>query len=155
AGQCPLVVHTMYAASSTLEPLRSRHVPVYGDVNSAVLVLARLVDRMERPPTGIPPLPQPAAAVAPQIRDGYFEARVLMAAAGIPPVEARRVAELAEAQAVAAELGFPVVLKALGSSHKSDLGAVRLGIAGAAELETAFLDMALRLAPAGFSVERT
>jgi acetate---CoA ligase (ADP-forming) len=154
-GECPLVIHTMYSASSTLEPLRSMHVPVYGDVNSAVRVLAHLVDRMERPPTGIPPLPRPAAAAAPQIRDGYFEARVLMATAGIPLVEAHRVAELAEAQAAAAELGFPVVLKALGSSHKSDLGAVRLGIAGDAELETAFLDMALRLDPAAFSVERT
>ena len=155
AGQCPLIVHTMYAASSTLEPLRSRHVPVYGDVNSAVRVLARLVDLMERPPTGIPPLPRPGTARAPRVREGYFEARELVAAAGIPLVEARRVTELAQAQAVAAELGFPVVLKALGSSHKSDLGAVRLGIAGDAELKTAFVDMASRLAPAAFAVERT
>jgi len=155
AGHCPLVVHTMYAASSTLEHLRSRHVPVYGDVNSAVRVLARLVDRMERPPTGIPPLPRPGAARAPRVREGYFEARELVAAAGIPLVEARRVTELAEARAVAAELGFPVVLKALGSSHKSDLGAVRLGIAADAELKTAFVDMASRLAPAAFAVECT
>jgi acyl-CoA synthetase (NDP forming) len=73
--------------------------------------------------------------------------------AGIPFVRARQVATLQEAKAEAGELGFPIVLKALGSSHKSDLGAVKLGIRTDAELEAAFMDISHRLKPPGFSVE--
>ena len=152
SGERPLVVHSMYSAWPNLMALRSAHVPVYGDIDSAVRVLARLAEWMERPPSGVPPMP-PAAA-NPPAREGYFEARELMAAAGIPFIESRRAAGLAEAQAAAAELGFPVVLKALGSSHKSDVGGVRIGIGGEGELEAAFLDMLSRLQPAAFSVER-
>jgi acetyl coenzyme A synthetase (ADP forming)-like protein len=54
----------------------------------------------------------------------------------------------AEAAALAATtIGFPVVLKA-GSGrivHKSDVGAVRLGLASAGEVRDAFTDMATRL----------
>ena len=41
---------------------------------------------------------------------------------------ARRVESLDEARAAAAEIGYPVVLKALGLLHKSDAGGVVLGI---------------------------
>lgn len=54
-----------------------------------------------------------------------------------------------EAAAAAAQLGFPVVLKAYGSrlAHKSELGLVRIGIASAEELREAFASMAERAAP--------
>lgn len=148
----PLVVHSMYSGSPALKALRAARVPVYGDIHSAVRVLARLVEWKERPPSGVPPMPPPDAN--PAAREGYFQARELMAAAGIPFIDSRRVAALAEALAAAAELGFPVVLKALGSSHKSDVGGVRLGIAGEGELEAAFVDIASRLKPPVFAVER-
>jgi hypothetical protein len=65
-------------------------------------------------------------------------------------VEARSVATPASAAVAAAELGYPVVLKSLASEHKSDAGAVVLGIAGPAELDAAY-----RRVPAGpCSVER-
>jgi acyl-CoA synthetase (NDP forming) len=148
---CPLIVQTMYPRSPSIRAMRARRVAVYSDIQSAAQVLARLVERADRPPSGVPPLPEPLTL--PPIREGYFEARDMMAGAGIPFVRARQVTTLQEAKAEAAELGFPIVLKALGSSHKSDLRAVKLGIRSDTELEAAFTDIATRLKPPGFSVE--
>jgi acyl-CoA synthetase (NDP forming) len=148
---CPLIVQTMYPTSPSIRAMRSRRVPVYSDINAAVQVLARLVGRIDRPPSGVPSLPEPR--IRPPIREGYFESRELMAGAGVPFARSHRVSTVEEAQSAAAELGFPVVLKALVSSHKSDLGAVKLGIVSESELEAAFMDMSARLRPPGFSVE--
>jgi acetate---CoA ligase (ADP-forming) len=150
-NNCPLIVQTMYPASPSIRAMRSRHVAVYSDIQAAVRVLARMVRRTERPPSGVPSLPDPEDL--PPIREGYFEARDLMAGAGVPFVAARHVRTLPEARAAAAELGFPVVLKALGPSHKSDLGAVKLSIESEPELDAAFTDISAHLKAPGFSVE--
>ena len=148
-----LVVQTMFPESASSQVLRSRRVPVYADIDSAINVLARLVARSHQTPARVPALPS-ATSVA-LIDEGYFGARELMASAGIPFVEAHRVGSLGEARVAADELGYPVVLKALGSSHKSDAGGVRLGIAGPGELEAALTEMVARLGTATFSLERT
>jgi acyl-CoA synthetase (NDP forming) len=127
-------------------------VPLYGDIRSAVQVLARLVTNAQHSPAGVPDLP-PTAGGEP-VREGYFQARELIASAGIPFVEARPVIDVAEARRAAAAIGYPVVLKALGSVHKSDAGGVRAGIVDEVALEAALADMATRLQPTGFSVER-
>ena len=148
----PLVVQTMYPASPSIRALRSRQVPVYADIQSAVHVLARLAEHSEHLPWGVPTMPPPTAeSPAP---NGYFEARDLMAGAGVPFVVAHQVTNVSEARVAAKEIGYPVVLKALGSSHKSDTGGVRLGIDGEAELTSAFKDMAARLKPPAFAVEQ-
>jgi acyl-CoA synthetase (NDP forming) len=148
----PLMVHTMYPASPSIRAIRSRHVPVYADIEAAVHVLGRLVARSEQPPSGVPALP--AAITASPVLESYFEARALMADAGIPFVKACQVWKLTEAQFAASDLGYPVVLKALGSSRKSDRGGVQVGIAGEGALEAAFMEMKSRLKPPAFSVER-
>jgi acyl-CoA synthetase (NDP forming) len=148
----PLIAHTMYPHSPPAEALRSRQVPVYDDIAGAARMLARIVEWRGQTPTGVPTLPDQATHQL--IQQGYFEARELLSGVGIPFVEAHRVTTLAEAQSAARELSFPVVLKALVSSHKSDAGGVRLGIAGEGELEAVFTDMVSRLKPAAFSVER-
>ena len=148
----PLVVQTMYPASPSIRALRSKKVPVYADIQSAVNVLARLAEHSEQTPWGVPAVPPPTAqSLAP---NGYFEARDLMEAAGVPFVKARQVVNLAEAKAGAKEIGYPVVLKAVGSSHKSDNGGVRLGIEGEPGLVSAFKEMTARLKPPAFSVEQ-
>lgn len=152
AAERPLIVQTMYPSSAASKTLRSLHVPVFGDIQSAVAVLARLVERSAHAPSGIPALPR-RAPVSSVVED-YFAARGVMADASIPMVESRPVATRAQALHAARELGFPVVLKALGASHKSDAGGVRLGIESEGELEAAFADMASRLHPVTFSVER-
>ena len=66
----------------------------------------------------------------------------LLAAAGVH-VPASRVAGTAdEAVAAAEELGFPVVVKALGIAHKSDVGGVRLDLRSAEEVREAMSMMA-------------
>jgi acyl-CoA synthetase (NDP forming) len=152
AGGRPLFVHTMYPSEPPSKALRTRGVPVFADIATAALVLGRMADRAERTVSGIPAVPPPAAH--PPVREGYYETRELLSAAGIPFVQARRVVRLDEALAAARELGFPVVLKALGAAHKSDVGAVKLGIGSEAELEAAFADMRARLKAPAFSVER-
>ena len=47
-----LVVQTMYPASPSIRALRSRHVPVYADIQSAVHVLERLAEHADAPALG-------------------------------------------------------------------------------------------------------
>jgi acyl-CoA synthetase (NDP forming) len=146
----PLVVHTMFWASAPAWALRKRGIPVFRDVGAAVSGIARLAEREEQQPWGVPDLPpahEPAAAA------GYFEARGLIAASGIAFAEARRVTSWDEARSAAEELGFPLVLKALGSLHKSDQGGVAVGLADEAALERAYSDLIDRLGPPELSVE--
>jgi acyl-CoA synthetase (NDP forming) len=56
------------------------------------------------------------------------EAKTSLAAHGLAVPQGRRVADADEAVMVAEALGFPVVLKALGLAHKSELAAVKLNL---------------------------
>ena len=147
----PVVAQTMYAAAPAADDLRRGGVPVYRSIERAVGVLARLAARAEAPPRGVPALPagEPACAGT-----GYADARALLAAGGVPFVAARTVTGPAGAVAAAAELGYPVVLKALGLLHKSDAGGVVVGLGDEAALTRAIGDLQERLAPPAFSVER-
>lgn len=92
------------------------------------------------------------------------EAKDLLQAAGLPVVATRVVGpDAAQAQAAAAEIGFPVALKILSHtiSHKSDVGGVRLNIGSAAELGEACASMLARVRELrpdadvqGFTVQR-
>lgn len=82
--------------------------------------------------------------------DGYLspaDAFALLAEAGIPVAPHEVVASLDGLCDAARRLGFPVVLKALGSAlvHKTDLGAVAVGLRDADEVVAAARDMAERL----------
>ena len=148
-----LVVHTMYPASPTSQHLRRLGVPVYADVDAAAFALGRLADRMVNPPLGVPaPLPSPTPSAT--VPTDYFGTRQLLAAAGIPFGEARLVESEQAAIAAASAIGYPVVLKAVGRTHKSDAGGVRLAIAGAEQLTEAFREMRARLPATSFSVEK-
>lgn len=149
----PLAVQTMYPRGPAARILRSKGIPVYGDIEAAIATLARLADRALNPPTGVSELP-PQRGEDIHL-DGYFDARTLLSEAGVPFVEARRVTTTSEAREAAEELGYPVVLKALGLLHKSDAGGVALGIEGPEALERIFSEMATRLRAPGYSVERT
>jgi acyl-CoA synthetase (NDP forming) len=148
----PLVVQTMYPEGPAAAELRAGGVPVYGDIAAAVRSLERLTARADRDASGVPSVPARAGTTA---QSGYFEARGLLEEAGLSFVEARYAASPAEAVAAADELGYPVVLKALGLLHKSDAGGVVVGIESEAGLAAALADMATRLSPEGYAVERT
>lgn len=72
------------------------------------------------------------------------ESKELLAAAGIPVVEARLATSADEAATVASEVGFPVVLKVVSGdiSHKSDVGGVELNLADAAAVQAAYARIA-------------
>ncbi len=145
----PLVVQTMYAVSPTAAALREGGVAVYATIEAATAALAALVET--GPPPGAPPLPEPQPG---DVRDDYFAARGLLAAAGVPFVQASRVRTHDEVRATAAAFGYPLVLKALGTLHKSDAGGVIVGIEDDDALEMAFHDLLARLAPPELSLER-
>jgi acetate---CoA ligase (ADP-forming) len=68
---------------------------------------------------------------------------------GIPAVQARSAASPDQARAAAAAIGYPVAVKTdvPAIAHKSDVGGVRLGVAGPAELDAAYADLSARLGP--------
>jgi acetate---CoA ligase (ADP-forming) len=118
-------------SSPTVEELRAGGLPIYRDVESAAMTLARLATA--KTPPGVPQLPPRGVPIG---REGYWEARRAIAEAGVPLVKSCRVKsdDLAECVSAASELGYPVVLKASGLLHKSDAGGVVLDIADAKAL---------------------
>jgi len=146
----PLLAQAMYWKSSPARALRAGGVPVYRDIEATVDTLRHLVGQYEAHSPGVPDAGEPAPPI---VGDGYFESRELLAAAGVPFATARRADSVEAARAAAAELGYPVALKALGLLHKSDAGGVALGLADDAAVLAAATDMHERLAPEGFSVE--
>jgi acetyltransferase len=72
-----------------------------------------------------------------------YESKQILAAYGISTVETRLAGSADEAAAVAAQIGFPVVLKLNSETitHKSDVGGVRLDLATAEEVRHAYTTM--------------
>lgn len=124
----PLVANTPEQCA-VVDALRERGLPIYRDVESAVAVLARLADA--EPALGVSPLPPRQEPVR---AEGYWAARETLSAAGLPLVPARAVRDEDEAARAAAELGYPVVLKAAWLLHKSDAQGVALGLTDEDEL---------------------
>jgi len=147
-----IVVNTDRTTTEAARAARSAGVPVFRDPESVASVLAALVHDAERGPLGVAPLPDAETPIPSP--DGYWGAREVVAAVGIPLAGARRVTTLDAAVSAADDLGFPVVLKGLGLLHKSDEGGVALGIADADALVSVWTSMEARLRPDAYSVER-
>ncbi len=101
-----------------------------------------------------------AAEIASCLRrgDGWMtqeESAELLGAYGIPTLATSFASDPQEAAARAEKLGYPVVLKARGPTilHKTELGAVVLGLRGAQAVVAAADAMALRLKAAGHELE--
>lgn len=74
-------------------------------------------------------------------KDGYIEPhkiQALLDSAGIPRIPEAVVNAINDAVEAAAKLGYPVVMKAVGPVHKSDVGGVRLNIKTETEVKEAF-----------------
>jgi len=72
-----------------------------------------------------------------------YKSKQILSLCNIPVVEEKIVSDSVAAKAIAAEFGFPVVLKGLlaGEIHKTELGLVRTGISSVEEAETVFFDL--------------
>ena len=144
----PLVAQSMYADDRPNVALREGGVPVYWTIEAAAASLAALGQLPAA--TGPPALPE---QVTGPLDAGYFGSRALLAEAGVPFVAARSAHTREDVLAAAAEVGYPVVLKALGLLHKSDAGGVRVGLADADARVAAWADREGRLSPPEYSVE--
>jgi len=69
------------------------------------------------------------------------ESKSLLARCGVPVPSARVVRSAEEAAAAAEELGYPVVVKALGVTHKTEVEGVRLDLGSADEVSAAVMEM--------------
>jgi acetyl coenzyme A synthetase (ADP forming)-like protein len=142
--------------------------PIYRFPESAVRALGALHRYAQRPvrplPAAVPPARSAALAAARPGPDGYLapaDAFAVLEEIGVPVAPWRVVATADELAPAAAAVGFPVVLKAVGERlvHKSEMGAVAVGLRDAGELAAAAAAMRARLAahgvePGGFLVQR-
>jgi acetate---CoA ligase (ADP-forming) len=133
--------------------LRASGVPVLEGTRTGLLALRHLLDHAERPDPPCPAAPgprrqrwAPVLAVGPPAAAVLFD---LLRDYGIPAVRARAACTRAAALAAAADIGYPVVLKTdePAIAHKSDVGGVRLGLAGPQAAGAAYDDLAARLGP--------
>jgi acyl-CoA synthetase (NDP forming) len=69
------------------------------------------------------------------------ESKELLARVGVPFPSSRVVRDAAEASEAAEALGYPVVAKALGVAHKTEVGGVRLNLTSADEVSVAVKEM--------------
>jgi len=129
----------MALAPDFLAMMREHGIPLFSSPDRAMRAMARLADygRIRR---------QPAPAALPQAPLGLgivgmvpeYRAKQFLAAQGISVGDGALARDTAEAEAVAARIGYPVALKAQAAAlaHKSDAGGVILNVADAAALRS-------------------
>jgi acetyl coenzyme A synthetase (ADP forming)-like protein len=152
------VLAVLMAAHDPPRDLES--IPCYRFPEGAAAALARAASYAEwrqGPQGAVPELTGIEAAAARRVMDqalargaGWLsmaESESLLSAVGIPVLESRTVLTAEDAAEAAANAGFPVALKAIGSAlvHKSDVGGVRLRLKDSAAVNAAWQDMRKRL----------
>jgi acyl-CoA synthetase (NDP forming) len=144
-------------------------VPAFAFPEDAARALALAADHgawcadPERPEVRVAPAPRPeeaAAVIATALAEGggWLDAAAIAALArayGIPLAEARVTRSPTGAGRAAVELGLPVALKAIapGLLHKTDAGAVRLGLTTRAAVRRAAAQVSAAVAAAGHAVD--
>lgn len=147
----PLIAQSLVPESAPARALRDAGAPVFRDTARAVSALARAVTAAEAVPTPVADVP--TEDPCPPRGDGYFDARGLLADAGLEFPASVPVDDVDQALSAAREIGYPVALKAVGLLHKSDAGGVALGIDGDDALRRAFDAMAASISERPFAVE--
>jgi acetyl coenzyme A synthetase (ADP forming)-like protein len=153
AGSCKPVLATFMGAPSGL---MMAPIPTYIFPESAAVALARVTRYGEwlRKPHAEPPQLDTfkrddvrRIATADLARGGGWmepaRAQALLEACGVSIAPARTAHSADDAAKAAADVGYPVVVKALGSTllHKTDVGGVKLGLADEAVVRAAFSAM--------------
>jgi acyl-CoA synthetase (NDP forming)/RimJ/RimL family protein N-acetyltransferase len=164
-GDLPVLLVTFGPQGAESEESRP---PRFTYPENAARALARLVRHVEwrdEPRGQLPALPdarrgEAAEVLAAAVFDGGRwlrdeEVRLLLECWGVPLVEQRRARGPAAAGRAAAELGGRVVLKASGEGilHKTEVGAVELGLVGEQDVARAARRMSRRLRAAGLHAE--
>jgi acyl-CoA synthetase (NDP forming) len=146
------------AADGNRQKLLAAGLPCHAWPAATAAILAATIVHPPRPPVPLSerePIPLPA-----EIDDAGWVASsaafALLQQAGFPLARWRIVADAAGAAAAAADLQFPVVLKAErpGLVHKSDAGAVRLDLGDEAAIAASFEDFCRRFGPGPALLQR-
>ena len=170
------IMAVFLSAQGAPEELKSPdfRIPCYAFPETAAIALARAARYREwrqRPETTAPAFAdvrrdEASAVVAAALcrGDGWLTAEeiaVLMSCYGLPLVEQKVVSTAEEAGLAAEEIGGKVALKGIapGVIHKTEVGAVRLGLEGAEHVRSAAIEMSEKLrangqSPTGFMVQR-
>jgi len=127
-----------------LQALDQPYFDRFEDALRALDLVARY-DRLQEAPSGAPVRPSglPAQATLPSGTATESEVKAALAAYGIATARESLAVTPGEAAAAATAMGFPVVLKAVSRdiAHKSDVGAVAVGLRDAAAVEAAVAAM--------------
>src|SRR5581483_11368214 len=137
------------AAERPRAALREVGCPIFESPEDGMLrVLAHWMQHHRAPPPSPPPtrpasLP-PAAMLPPEAIEEGARLGALLRVYGIPLARDEFAATAAAAVAAAGRLGYPVALKGIASGlvHKSDAGAVKLGLGDAAAVRSAWTAIA-------------
>ena len=138
------------SADAPRAALREIDCPYYDQADSALRVLGTLLEARRlgavvavdaARPEGLPTAD--ALGVLPTGRLTEPEVKGLVAGYGVPVGEERACADVDAAVEAAAAIGFPVALKPVCRAlvHKSDIGAVRLGVASVSALRDAWAEV--------------
>jgi len=171
-GHAKPVLAVMMATEQFYEEMKSRteHPPVYRFPESAARALAQLsryATWRRRPAdemlVDFTVDDAAVAAILDAAPDGYLSDELafrVLRHYGIPLVVGRKVDTLEKALAAAKEIGYPVVLKAIGPDlvHKSDVGGVQIDLRSPEDLERALREIessltAAKLKAKGFLVQ--
>ncbi len=156
-------LHVCWVAPAEAEPNRRRlmeaSIPCAAWAARAAQVMAssRTLPVHAAPRSGAP-LPRPAASGSTDAQ-GWLApdaAMTQIAAAGVPVMSWRVAATVDEAAAHADALGYPIVVKAIRAEviHKSEAGAVRLGLGDRAAVRDAARSLRSDLGPGPLLVQR-
>jgi acetate---CoA ligase (ADP-forming) len=146
----PVVVHSMATIETpALRVLRRRGVPVFDRIEHAAAAIANAARWAALSPAEVPKF-----VIAPAAGDGsYRRTRELLAGYGLSFPAARFIADAAAAAVAAADIGYPVVLKAMGLAHKTEACGVALNLRDEPALRAAFATMRRRTRSVSFAVE--
>jgi len=146
----PVVVHSMATTETpALRLLRRRGIPVFERIEHAAAAIASAARWAALSPADMPPF-----ALAPPAGDGsYQRTRELLAGYGLSFPAARFAADADAAAEAAAEIGYPVVLKAMGLAHKTEAGGVALNLRDEPALRAALAAMRRRTRSGAYCVE--
>jgi acyl-CoA synthetase (NDP forming) len=115
---------------------------------ATVAALARLQAVAQRPKDEMPPAVDRAPALSADAFRNEFEAKRVLAEAGIPVLAERLVQNADAAASAATAIGFPVVLKIASPDlpHKTEVGGVVVGLGSEAEVRQAYAEILARVA---------
>lgn len=148
----PVLVHSMSHDSVAVRSLREQAVPALHTLDSVARSLEHAVVMAESVPGPLPVVAPSEGTVSEPL--DYLTGRRLLADVGLVYPAAVAVTSGTEADAAAAAMAGPFVLKAGWIEHKTELGAVRVGLPDAAAVGAAYAEMHARLGPGEYVLEQ-